>query len=158
VGLRAARPLVAQDTKQDFRIVGRSGAAARPTFLQFRGEFRGEVEAPNAAGDRALVPLGHFRLAAFWASIMQTLYSRTHRRHPCFAPALLSRGGGKGDVPKPELTDVVFAVPGAVQSRREVERRQDLSGAWTGRAGELRGYRARARRSVFVAADPRTAH
>jgi len=92
----------------------------------------------------------------FWSSLMQTLY-------PDRIVAIWFRSGTaievweKGEIPKPELSQAVYAIPMMINPGVKERGNDRYKGAWSGATRMFAAYRAE-NAPVGFAADPRTAH
>jgi len=92
----------------------------------------------------------------FWASIMQTLY-------PQRIVSLWFRSGTafatweKGEIPAPEITPAVLAIPAMCNPGAKERGDKRFGGAWTGNLAMFQAYRAKGA-PIGFAPDPRTSH
>jgi hypothetical protein len=147
-------PSYHQEDKQDCRMWCDPRRGSAKTFIKALGEFATKSKHPEVE----TVPWclwGHSG-GGFWASIMQTLY-------PDRIVAIWLRSGTafstweKGDVPKPELTDAVYAIPVMCNPGAKENGDKRFQGAWTGAMAMFKAYRAKGA-PIGFAADPRTGH
>lgn len=147
-------PSYQQEEKQNCRLWCDPRNGSAKTFLRAIGEFAQKSNHPELA--RVPWCLWGHSGGGFWASLMQTMY-------PERIVAIWFRSGTayatweKGEIPKPEIPEVAYAIPMMCNPGAKENSNKRFSGAWTGAMAMFQAYRAKGA-PIGLAPDPRTAH
>lgn len=147
-------PSYHQEDKQDCRNWCDPRRGSAKTFVNALAEFASKSKHPEL--ETAPWCLWGHSGGGFWASIMQTLYPERIVAIWCRSGTAFSTWE-KGDVPKPELTDAVYAIPVMCNPGAKENGDKRFQGAWTGAMAMFQAYRAKGA-PIGFAPDPRTAH
>ncbi len=147
-------PSYQQGEKQNCRLWCDPRNGSAQTFLAALRDLGAKANHPEL--ERVPWCLWGHSGGGFWASLMQAL-------HPERVVAVWLRSGTafvsweKGEIPRPKLTDAVFAVPVMCNPGAKEKDDKRFRGAWTGARAMFQAYRARGA-PIGFAPDPRTAH
>lgn len=147
-------PSYQQDDKQDCKLWCDPRNGSEKAFLRALHDLAVRAKRPEIES----VPWclwGHSG-GGTWSSLMQTL-------HPERIVALWLRSGTaypsweNGNLPKPQLSDAVFAIPVMCNPGAKENGDKRFNGAWTGTLAMFKAYRAKGA-PIGFAPDPRTSH
>ncbi|HVJ80373.1 MAG TPA: hypothetical protein VNC50_04820 [Planctomycetia bacterium] len=147
-------PSYQQEDKQNCRLWCDPRTGSEKAFLRALDDLAVKTSRPEIA--KAPWCLWGHSGGGYWASIMQTL-------HPERIVAIWFRSGTaystweKGEIPKPALSDAIYAIPMMLNPGAKERDDKRFAGAWNGSMAMFKAYRAKGAPAGF-APDPRTGH
>jgi poly(3-hydroxybutyrate) depolymerase len=147
-------PSYHQEEKQNCRLWCDPRNGSAKTFLQAIGDFA--VKAKHPELETAPWCLWGHSGGGFWASLMQTMYPERIVAIWCRSGTALATWE-KGEIPKPELSAAVYAIPVMCNPGAKENGDPRFNGAWAGAWAMFKAYRAQGA-PIGLAPDPRTSH
>lgn len=147
-------PSYHQEEKQDCRLWCDPRNGSAKTFLKALDELAQKSKHPEL--NRIPWCLWGHSGGGFWSSLIETMY-------PERIVAIWLRSGTayavweKGEIPKPEITAAVYAIPTICNPGAKENGDKRFNGAWAGAMAMFQAYRAQGV-LIGLAPDPRTAH